>query len=52
MGDGDTPNDIVIVDNDTLKLRASVPVRAQGERTITYQADETCGNTPSRPQPR
>ena len=46
LGDGDTPNDIVIVDNDTLKLRAERSGAGAGRiYTITYQATNTCGNT-------
>jgi predicted extracellular nuclease len=45
LGDGDTPNDIVIVDNYTFMLRAE---RAGGEEdriyTITYQVTDDCGN--------
>ena len=45
LGDGDTPNDIVIVDDFTIKLRAE---RAGGDEdriyTITYQVTDSCGN--------
>jgi hypothetical protein len=46
LGDGDTPDDIVIVDDFTFKLRAE---RAGGEEdriyTITYQVTDACGNS-------
>jgi len=46
LGDGDTANDIVIVDNDTIKLRAERSGGGNGRiYTITYQATNTCGNT-------
>ncbi len=46
QGDGDMPNDIVIVDNDTFKLRAERSGGGEGRiYTITYQAVNSCGNT-------
>lgn len=46
LGDGDTPNDIVIVDNDTFQLRAERSGAGTGRiYTITYQATNTCGVT-------
>jgi len=46
LGDGDTSNDIVIVDNDTLKLRAERSGAGTGRvYTITYQATNVCGNS-------
>ena len=46
LGDGDTPDDIVIVDDFTFKLRAE---RAGGGEdriyTITYQVTDACGNS-------
>ncbi len=46
QGDGDKPNDIVIVDNDTFDLRAERSGGGNGRiYTITYQATNTCGNT-------
>ena len=46
LGDGDTPDDIVIVDDFTFKLRAE---RAGGEEdriyTITYLVTDACGNS-------
>lgn len=46
QGDGDTADDIVIVDNDTIKLRAERSGGGNGRvYTITYQATNTCGNT-------
>ena len=45
-GDGDTANDIVIVDNDTIQLRAERSGTGDGRiYTITYQATNTCGAT-------
>ena len=45
LGDGDTPNDIVILDDFTFDLRAE---RAGGEDdriyTITYKVTDACGN--------
>jgi predicted extracellular nuclease len=44
LGDGDTPNDIVIVDNDTFQLRAERSGTGDGRiYTITYKATNTCG---------
>lgn len=44
LGDGDTPNDIVIVDNDTIQLRAERSGNGTGRiYTITYQATNSCG---------
>ncbi len=46
LGDGDTPNDIVIVDNDTFQLRAERSGTGDGRiYTITYLATNTCGAT-------
>ena len=46
LGDGDTANDIVIVDNDTIKLRAERSGTGDGRiYTIIYQATNTCGAT-------
>jgi len=46
LGDGDTANDIVIVDNHTLKLRAERSGNGAGRvYTITYLATNSCGNT-------
>jgi hypothetical protein len=46
LGDGDTANDIVIVDNDTIQLRAERSGGGDGRiYTITYQATNTCGAT-------
>jgi len=46
LGDGDTANDIVIVDNDTIQLRAERSGTGDGRvYTITYQATNTCGAT-------
>ena len=45
-GDGNTVDDIVIVDDLTLKLRAERSGRGDGRiYTITYQATDDCGNT-------
>lgn len=45
-GDGDTPNDILIVDDFTFKLRAERAGSGSGRiYTITYQLTDTCGNT-------
>jgi hypothetical protein len=46
LGDGDTANDIVIVNNDTIMLRAERSGDGNGRiYTITYQATNTCGAT-------
>jgi predicted extracellular nuclease len=46
LGDGDTANDIVIVNNNTIKLRAERSGSGNGRiYTITYQATNTCGAT-------
>jgi uncharacterized protein len=43
--DGNTTNDIVIVDNDTFRLRAERSDTGTGRiYTITYQATDACGN--------
>jgi hypothetical protein len=45
LGDGDTSNDIVIVDNVTFKLRAERSGSGDGRiYTITYRATDACGN--------
>jgi hypothetical protein len=45
-GDGNTVNDIVIVDDYTFKLRAERSVLGSGRiYTITYQAVDSSGNT-------
>jgi len=46
LGDGDTANDIVIVDNVTFKLRAERSGSGTGRvYTITYRVTDTCGNS-------
>ena len=46
LGDGDTPNDIVIVDDVTVRLRAERSGAGDGRvYTLTYQAANTCGST-------
>jgi predicted extracellular nuclease len=46
LGDGDSANDIVVVDNDTIKLRAERSGNGEGRvYTLTYQATNTCGAT-------
>jgi len=46
LGDGDTANDIVIVDNDTIQLRAERSGTGDGRiYTITYQVTNSCGAT-------
>lgn len=46
LGDGDTPNDIVIVDDFTFNLRAERSGTGSGRiYTITYQAADACGNS-------
>ena len=48
-GDGDTPNDIVIVDNYHFKLRAERAGGGAGRiYTITYRATDACGNSATR----
>ena len=46
LGDGDEPNDIVILNDSTFKLRAE---RMGGDEdrvyTITYEVTDTCGNS-------
>jgi len=45
LGDGDTPNDIVIVDDFHFRLRAERAGTGAGRvYTITYQATDACGN--------
>ena len=46
LGDGDTAVDIVIVDNDTVQLRAERSARGTGRiYTFTYLVTNTCGAT-------
>lgn len=46
LGDGDTPNDIVIVSDTTFQLRAERAGGGSGRvYTITYAATDNCGNT-------
>ena len=46
LGDGDTANDIVIVDNDTVKVRAERAGNGEGRvYTFTYLVTNTCGAT-------
>jgi hypothetical protein len=46
LGDGDTTQDMVIVDNNTVKLRAERSRNGAGRvYTLTYQATNVCGNT-------
>jgi predicted extracellular nuclease len=46
LDDGDTPNDIVILDDYTFQLRAERSGIGEGRiYTITYQATDACGNT-------
>jgi hypothetical protein len=46
LGDGDTANDIVIIDNDTFKLRAERSGTGTGRTyTLTYLVTNTCGAT-------
>ena len=46
LGDGDTANDIVILDDHTFDLRAERSGLGTGRvYTITYQAKDACGNT-------
>ena len=46
LGDGDTANDIVIVDNDTVQLRAERSALGEGRiYTLTYLVTNTCGAT-------
>jgi hypothetical protein len=46
LGDGDTAQDIVIVDNNTVKLWAERSRHGTGRvYTLTYQATNVCGNT-------
>ena len=46
VGDGSTVNDIVIVDDDSFRLRAERSGRGTGRvYTITYEAEDACGNT-------
>jgi predicted extracellular nuclease len=45
-GDGNTTEDIVIVDDDTFRLRAERAGNGDGRvYTITYEAQDACGNT-------
>jgi len=46
LGDGDTPNDIVIHPDGTIDLRAERSGTGEGRiYTITYQATDACGNS-------
>jgi len=46
LGDGDTPNDIVIVDDFTFQLRAERSGTGEGRvYTITYEVTDACGNS-------
>jgi hypothetical protein len=46
IGDGNTIDDIVIIDNTTLNLRAERSGAGKGRiYTITYEATNACGNT-------
>lgn len=46
LGDGDKSGDIVIVDNDTFRLRAERSGTGGGRvYTVTYRATDACGNT-------
>ena len=46
LGDGDTANDIVIVDDFTIQLRAERSGLGDGRvYTITYEAEDDSGNT-------
>jgi uncharacterized protein len=46
LGDGDMPDDIVIIDDFTFDLRAERSGLGNGRiYTITYQATDSCGNT-------
>jgi len=46
LGDGDTPNDIVIMNDFTFKLRAERSGTGEGRiYTITYQVTDSCGNS-------
>ena len=48
-GDGNTTNDVVIVDQDTFRLRAERNGNGTGRiYTITYRATDACGNTTVR----
>jgi uncharacterized protein len=45
-GDGNTTNDVVIVDEDTFRLRAERDETGTGRvYTVTYRAADACGNT-------
>jgi hypothetical protein len=47
--DGNTTNDIVIVDDDTVKLRAERNENSTGRvYTFTYRATDACGNSTTR----
>jgi predicted extracellular nuclease len=46
LGDGDSPDDIVIVDNDSFQFRAERSAGGNGRiYTVTYQATNSCGAT-------
>ena len=45
-GDGNTTGDVVIVDQDTFRLRAERNENGSGRiYTITYRATDACGNS-------
>ena len=45
-GDGNTTNDIVVVDEDTFQVRAERDENRSGRvYTITYEVTDSCGNS-------
>jgi hypothetical protein len=45
-GDGNTSNDVVIVDDDSFRLRAERDERGSGRiYTIAYRVTDACGNS-------